>query len=70
MRIADPKKLGLLLLPLIPLTAIGIAEVAGRLSDQSSCTPAPEVLTETRPAPPPPPAPRVREYGPDTARPA
>ena len=55
------KKLGLLLLPLLPLTAIGIVEVADRVMPASE--PAPQVAVQpTKPKPakpnPPPPAPQ------------
>lgn len=68
MAIADhPKKLALLLLPLIPLTAIGVVEVAGRIAGGETCActtaviekapapmPAPEPVRTERPSPAPP----------------
>ncbi len=53
MRIADhPKKFGLLLLPLIPLTAIGVVEVADRISgDNETCACAPAPIREELPKP-------------------
>ncbi len=59
MRFADhPKKLGLLLLPLIPLSAIGIVEVVDTVvgrDDTCACTTAPiEEAVRVEPAPPPP----------------
>lgn len=52
------KKLGLLLLPILPLTAIGIVEVADRVMPSSE-TPTqvaqqPVVKKPTKPNPPPP----------------
>ncbi len=69
MRITDhPKKFGLLLLPLIPLTAIGVVEVSDRISggnETSACAPAP--LREELPKPILAP---VRDKAPDSAPPA
>lgn len=64
------KKLGLLLLPLLPLTAIGIVEVADRVMPASE--PAPQVAVQpTQPKPvkpnPPPPGPKP---APEPPRPA
>jgi len=59
------KKLGLLLAPLIPLTAIGIVEVANQLVTMNKSEPAKVVRVvepmriepHVAPTPPPPPAP-------------
>lgn len=60
MRIADhPKKLGLLLLPLVPLTAFGIVEIVDRATtEHCACSAESRVEhVEQRVTPPPPPAP-------------
>jgi hypothetical protein len=67
MRIADhPKKLGLLLLPLIPLSAIGIVHVVDNLTSSSECTCTAAPIVETtkvddayKPMPAPSPRPDV-----------
>lgn len=70
MALADhPKKLALLLLPMIPLTAIGVVEVAGRISQgtEETCTCTTVVNTEKAPMPIPEP---VRTERPSPAPPA
>lgn len=74
MRIADhPKKFGLLLLPLIPLTAIGIVEVVQMVSGTNqtcACAPAPiDEHCKSDLAPPAPTPLRLRN-GPDVSPPA
>ncbi len=68
MRIADhPKKFGLLLLPLIPLTAIGVVEVTDRISGgNETCACAPAPIREELPKPLPP----VRHEAPNPSPPA
>lgn len=74
MRIADhPKKLGLLLLPLIPLSAIGIVEVvhmASGANETCACAPAPVAEHCQSDLAPPPPAPLRLHNGPDVSPPA
>lgn len=55
------KKLGVLLLPLLPLTAIGIVEVADAVVSMTE--PAPVEIVEVEPIAPPP-APAPIEVGP------
>lgn len=67
MRIADhPKKFGLLLLPLIPLTAIGVVEVSDRVAGTETCTCAPAPIRDDLPKPVLP----VRTQAPHPAPPA
>jgi hypothetical protein len=62
MRFADhPKKLGLLLLPLVPLTAIGIVEVIDVMAPRTVDVTTIETVKVEAPVPPPAPAP-VRNH--------